>query len=229
MSEAPADPNWDHFYNLGKKAIEIGDYPEAESLWFACMQVVEFHGEEDPRLTMTLDNLAEACYCQTKLAQAKNLFSESLSLKERVLGADHIELAHNLKRLAAIHYHESQLNEAAELGQKVLRIYEKHFGPENAETLEICMNLAILYHRLKNFDDAKMFYERAMAGKDPDAPPTKAVSKPFDDRPQRPATTCDICGRVYVGINCLKCTYTEVEVFDMSKYAAIQESAQDNQ
>jgi tetratricopeptide (TPR) repeat protein len=226
MSESTGDPNWDHFYNLGKHALEIGDYPEAESLWFACMQVVEFLGEEDPRLAMTLDNLAEACYCQNKMSQAKSLFAESLGLKERVMGKGHFDLTFNLKRLAAIHYHDAELNDAAELGQRVLQLYEKHLGPEHPETLEICMNLAILFHRLKQLDQAKVYYDRAMVGKDPDAPPTKAVSKPFDDRPLRPTSTCEICGKQYAGISCLKCTYTEVEVFDLSKYAGAKETAE---
>ena len=227
MSQETPDQHWDHFYRLGKAALDMGDYPEAESLWFACMQLVEFQGEEDPRLLMTLDSLAESCYCQTKMSQAKSLFAESLALKERVLGVDHIDLAPTLKRLAAIHYHESLLPEASKFGKRVLQVYEKHLGPEHATTLETCMNLAILFHRLKSFDEAKVYYERAMAGKDPDAPPTKAVSKPFDDRPQRPISTCKICARSYVGATCLKCTFTEIEAIDMTKLAAMQEAARE--
>ncbi|MGH9553591.1 MAG: tetratricopeptide repeat protein, partial [Terriglobales bacterium] len=124
MTDTDTDSVWDHYYSMGRQAIQSGDYPGAETLWFAALQMVEFNGENDPRLFITLDNLAEACYCQNKIPQAKNLYWENVSIKEKYLGPDHIDLANNLKRLAAIYYRQDRFADAAQLGKRILGIYE---------------------------------------------------------------------------------------------------------
>jgi len=203
--------HWEYLKELAEQATKSGDYSNAETLWFAIFQTIEFDGESDPRLITTIDNLAYACLCQGKLADAKHLYWQCVTLKEKYMKEDAMQLARSLKNLAAIYYDQEKYDEALKLGERVLAIYEDSCGEEDPGVAEIALNLAILCHRAKHIEKAEQYYDRALAIKartGQKASPT--VVKPFADPTQRKSSTCTICGRQYYGEACLKCTLTTI-------------------
>src|SRR5882672_8039600 len=113
--------------------MQTGDYADAEALWFAALQTVEFAGEADPRLAATLHGLAAACSAQRKYQQAENLYWDAIKIKEKHRGFDSMETAQSLKGLAGVYYEQSKLTEAEALGKRVLNIFESTLGADHKD------------------------------------------------------------------------------------------------
>lgn len=206
--------DFNSYKDLAESAFQAGDYGGSESLWFAALQTIDFDGENDQRLFTTLDGLAETCFYQGKLDQSKNLSWESVTLKEKYIGAKDLALVINIKRLAAIYYEQNRLSEATKLGQRVLEIYEAaQEGNYQPEIAEICTHLAVLFHRLEQFSEGQYFYEKAQKIKESlvESGVEKTVVKPFGAKSTAITKTCAVCGRKYNGDVCLKCTVTAIK------------------
>lgn len=211
------DSDWSHYKELAEQATQTGDYADAEALWFAALQIVEFDGEEDPRLAATLDGLANACASQRKYSQAENLFWDAIKIKEKHRGIDSIDTAHSLKGLAGVYYEQAKYTEAEALGKRVLNIFEIKLGPDHKDLGEIAMNLAALYHKQKNVQQAQIFAQRALDIKEKNQAAASKISTPFSQRTAKPTSVCDVCQRTYVGESCLKCTQTTLKALERPK------------
>lgn len=194
--------------------MQAGDYSDAESLWFAALQLVEFDGEGDPRLATTLDGLASACSGQRKYSQAQNLYWDAIKLKEKYCGYDSLDTAQSLKGLAGVYYEQGKYTEAEALGKRCLNIFEQTLGSEHADVGEIIMNLAALYQRQKNTEQAQIYYQRALDIKEKGGGTKSKISTPFSQRTAKPTSVCPVCERTYVGESCLKCTQTTLKAVE---------------
>jgi tetratricopeptide (TPR) repeat protein len=209
------ESDWNHYKELAERAMHAGDYPDAESLWFAALQIVEFDGEGDPRLATTLDGLAAACSGQRKYTQAQNLYWDAIKIKEKYDGYDSLNTAVSLKGLAGVYYEQGKYIEAEALGKRVLNIFEQTLGPTHADVGEIVMNLAALYHKQKNVEQAQKYYQRALEIKEQTSSGTQPkISTPFSQRTAKPTSVCPVCERTYVGDTCLKCTQTTLKAIE---------------
>jgi tetratricopeptide (TPR) repeat protein len=209
------ESDWEHYKDLAERAMQAGDYPDAESLWFAALQIVEFDGEGDPRLAATLDGLASACSGQRKYPQAENLYWDAIKIKEKFCGYDSLNTALSLKGLAGVYYEQNKYTEAEALGKRVLNIFEGTLGADHADVGEIVMNLAALYHKQKNNEQAQLYYQRAIEIKEKNSGiQTPKISTPFSQRTAKPTSVCPVCERTYVGDTCLKCTQTTLKAIE---------------
>jgi tetratricopeptide (TPR) repeat protein len=208
------ESDWDHYKDLAEKATKAGDYPDAESLWFAALQIVEFDGEGDPRLATTLDGLASACCGQRKYSQAQNVYWDAIKIKEKYCGYDSLNTAQSLKGLAGVYYEQGKYTEAEALGKRVLNIFEGELGHDHNDVGEIVMNLAALYHKQKNVEQAQLCYQRALDIKEKNSGLQSKISTPFSQRTAKPTSVCAVCERTYVGESCLKCTQTTLKAIE---------------
>ena len=87
----------------GNNAYQDGNYTEAEKLYFAALKEAEGFGPQDPRLATSLYNLALVYGNQGKYTEAEPLYRRSLAIREKALGAEHLDVAHSLNNLALLY------------------------------------------------------------------------------------------------------------------------------
>jgi len=197
---------WQHYKKLADQSIKSGDYADAESLWFAALQTVDFEGEADPRLPLTLDGLAYACSLLRKYADAERLYWEAIKIKEQYCGSESMETAASIKGLAAVYYDQGQFAEAEALGRRILKIIETVKGQGNEEFVDAAMNLATLCAKQKKSDEAQLFYQRALEASGVSGERPK-ISSPFGQNTNlKPTSVCSVCKRTYIGESCMLCT-----------------------
>ncbi len=87
----PADPVeetveetiWDQHNVEGVKALEQGNYVEAEDWFKSALTEAERFGPEDPRLATSLNNLAELHRARGRYAEADRLESQAESTRAK--------------------------------------------------------------------------------------------------------------------------------------------------
>ncbi|MEM7349403.1 MAG: serine/threonine-protein kinase [Acidobacteriota bacterium] len=88
-------------------------------------------------------HLGEIRYLQGDFDQAQTLFEESLRLRLRVLGEDHLELAESYSNLGAISFVRREFDTAESLWTRALEIRQRHQG-DHGDVAELHDNLAAL-------------------------------------------------------------------------------------
>src|SRR5262249_54771490 len=88
-------------------------------------------GDEDARVALTLDQLAESLCQLGKRAQAIPIRKHLVEIREKALGTDHIEVANSLNSLAELYYSMGKFEQAQPLSERIMDIYEKIFGSEH--------------------------------------------------------------------------------------------------
>ncbi len=96
-------------------------------------------------------------------AGAAPLYIEVLSIRERVLGAAHPDVATTLNSLAAVYVARDDYAAAEPLLRRALAIREAALGAGERLTAQSLNNLALLYAAQARFDAAEPLYQRAIA------------------------------------------------------------------
>ena len=79
---------WETYMDAGDKAYQQGNYPEAEKQLETAVKEAEGFGPQDPRLAVSLNNLAKLYHDQGKYAEAEPFHKRSLAIAEKALGDD---------------------------------------------------------------------------------------------------------------------------------------------
>lgn len=93
---------WETFINLGKEAFSRQDYQQAEEAYVAALEQADQFGAVDPRLALTLNNLAAAHQAQGKLHSSFELLGRALGITVENLGETHPEVGLALSNLATV-------------------------------------------------------------------------------------------------------------------------------
>ena len=111
-------------------------------------------------------------------AAARPLFDCALSIREKVLGPEHLATAESLNSLALLRDAQGDLAGARPLFERALAINEKVLGPDHPNTATCLNNLATLLAARGDLVAARPLYERALAIRDkvfgPEHPNTAA-------------------------------------------------------
>jgi len=97
-----------------------------------------------------------------KYEEALPLAERELTIREKVLGPEHFEVAIALNHLAVVHSKTGNYVKAEPLFQRALTIREKALGPEHPAVAQSLNNLANLYIDRNEYAKAEPFYERAL-------------------------------------------------------------------
>jgi tetratricopeptide (TPR) repeat protein len=92
---------------------------------------------------------------------ATAMLTEALTLREKALGPDAIELAEVVNDLADAFHHQGRYAEAEPLHERALKIKEKA-GADDASLSTSLNNLATLYQDQGRYDEAEPLYKRAL-------------------------------------------------------------------
>ena len=94
--------------------------------------------------------------------QAKELHEKSLTIRKKIFGEDHVDVATSYDNLAMVYKCLGEFNQAKELHEESLTIRQKIFGEHHADVATSCDNLAMVYYCLAEFNQAKEGHEKAL-------------------------------------------------------------------
>ncbi|HEU0175875.1 MAG TPA: tetratricopeptide repeat protein, partial [Blastocatellia bacterium] len=119
-------------------------------------------------------------YGAGKYDEARPMYEHAIEIRERVLGANHLEVAQALNDLAAVYYAKGAYAKVGPLFRRALDIKEKALGPEHPEVARTLNNLAIFYFYSSDYSRAESLFERALTLKEkalgPDHPDVALAS-----------------------------------------------------
>jgi tetratricopeptide (TPR) repeat protein len=98
-----------------------------------------------------------------RYAEAQTLHERALTIAERALGPDHLEVARSLNDLAVVHWYQGRYAEAKQFNERALAIREIALGDDHPEVAKSANTLAIVYVSLGRFQEAQALFERAAA------------------------------------------------------------------
>lgn len=131
------DGNWGKYHDSGWAAFKEKNYVDAEKQFLDALKEAERFPNDDPRLRLTLNTLAEIYRDQAKYSEAEPLYLRVLERDERVLGAEHPNVAASLNNLANNYRVLGKYAEAEPLYQRALAIWVKILGPEHPLVVHI--------------------------------------------------------------------------------------------
>jgi tetratricopeptide (TPR) repeat protein len=103
------------------------------------------------------------CSATNRLAEAESLYERALTIREKMLGAEHPTVATSLNDLALLYYDQGQYGKAESFSQRAVAIQEKVFGPEDPEVAECLNSLALLYYHQGQYEKTEPLFGRALA------------------------------------------------------------------
>ncbi len=156
------DRRWTHSMAAGQLAYEAGRFNEAESLLKGALANAEKFGPRDPRLSSTLNRLAQVYHDQGKYSQAEPLYKRSLTLTQKALGPAHPDVAANINNLATLYRDEGRYDRAEALYKQSLHIVRKALGPASPDVAIGLNNLAELYSDEGKYTDAEPLYKQSL-------------------------------------------------------------------
>lgn len=157
------DSSWEKLKFEADQAVSLGNFAKAASIWQQALDQLDYVEDKDPRVALTLDQLAESLCQLGKRAQAIPVRQHLVQIRETVLGTDHIEVANSLNSLAELYYSMGKFPEAQPLSERIMDIYEKIFGSEHLGLAMISTFLALIYHGQEQYEKAEDFYKRAIS------------------------------------------------------------------
>lgn len=157
------DSNWESLKLEANHAVGRGDFRAATDSWLKALESLDEVKDDDPRVALTLDRLADTLLKSDRKEEAIQVLESCVELKEKVLGADHIELANTLNNLAELYYSLGNFEKGMPLSHRIMSIYAQVFGREHLGLAMIATFLALVHHGQGNYERAEDLYKRALS------------------------------------------------------------------
>jgi tetratricopeptide (TPR) repeat protein len=116
----------------------------------------------DLREAEKLNSAVTRLYEEGKYKEAIPLAERALAIREKVLGAEHPQVAQSLTNLAALYDGKGDLANAERMYRRALTIYGKAFGPEHPEVAMSLINLGRVYQIKGDYLKAEEMCQRAL-------------------------------------------------------------------
>jgi CHAT domain-containing protein/Tfp pilus assembly protein PilF len=98
-----------------------------------------------------------------KFDDALTLVERALEIRERILGAEHRDVAVALRGLATLYYDKGEYAKAEPLYQRALIIQEKALGPKHREVANTLYRLGVLHFSRSEYEKSESLHNRALA------------------------------------------------------------------
>lgn len=129
--------DWEKFRVGGVRALALGNVLEAQAMWLGALDESSDFRFDDPRLSTTLEGLAEVYWRRGKFDKAEPLCKQILQISETLLGPEHTDVALAANNLALLCDRQGKYSEAAMLYQQALAISEKILGRNHPDVIGI--------------------------------------------------------------------------------------------
>lgn len=145
---------WEMYTTSGKSFVRLKNYGEAVRMFLAALQVAEGFGPHDPRLGVSLNNLAHAHQVSRHYPEAEALYKRALEIAADVHGRDHPDAAVCLANLAGLYQVQQRYVEAEPLCKRAIEILGKTMGDEHPSMATLLENYASLLRKLAHEAEA---------------------------------------------------------------------------
>jgi tetratricopeptide (TPR) repeat protein len=123
-----------------------------------------YHQDPDSPLLGSLSHSVGDAYKEARhYPQAEAAYRQALALREKHLGANHLDVASSLNDLATVYYNQGRYSEAESLLKRSLSIYEQQLGADHPQTATSLNNLAELYRAQGRYREAEPLYKRSLS------------------------------------------------------------------
>lgn len=95
--------------------------------------------------------------------QAREHYKAALTIRERLLGPDHVDVATALENVAMTARYKGHYDEALTYSKRALVLLEKSFGPHHPRTSKTLTTIGLTLEGRGEFVEARKFHERALA------------------------------------------------------------------
>ena len=109
-----------------------------------------------------LNNKGIESYQNQDYENSLKYFQESLSIRKKILGENHIDIAMNYNNLGGFYKSFGKYDEALYFYQKSLYIIEKTLGKEHKTTATTYHNIGRLYHILGDYPKALNYLKKSL-------------------------------------------------------------------
>lgn len=155
--------DWSQYRQLAMKAQEEGNLCQAESMWLASLAEAKSFHPHDPRLLVSVENLACLYASLGRFDQSEAFSKQAVDIAFQAFGNDHPNLARCLNNLAGLYYQQGRYVEAEPISRRLLAIYEKNYDADHADVIMATINLAMLYHVQGKYKLAERLYIRVIS------------------------------------------------------------------
>ena len=155
--------SWDQYMDAAAFAYQDGRTEEAEALFLLAAQLAEEFDGTDPRLALTLGNLAGLYRSQARDEAAESAYLESLALLERSDGPDSPRVARFVADIAVFYTDLGRVEEAEPLYYRALEALEWTHGPFHDDVLELRTMLAGFLLQQERYREAEPLYVEVLA------------------------------------------------------------------
>ena len=152
---------WDMYNKSGKTHMRLGNASEAEKMLKAALDVAEKFGSKDPRLAVSLNNLARLYLSQRRYEEAEDLCSRALAIAEGERGPGHPDVAVSLNNLAAVYREQGRYDQAEPLYKEALAIWDKAGVASPLGLATTLENYATLLRKMSRHAEADAMENRA--------------------------------------------------------------------
>lgn len=185
QSKQELDIQWNNLKAKAEQAQAANDLKTCESLWHDAMEIAGVFGPNDPKLSYTLESLANVKFLLENFKVAENYYLRSYEIKLKVLGSKHIAIAGSANNLARLYYHLCEYDKSEKFSKICIKVYEDLMGQDNQNVATSLHNLATLYHVQRKYQEAEPVYKRSLEIKKkilgPDNPETVKLLKSYAD------------------------------------------------
>jgi tetratricopeptide (TPR) repeat protein len=158
----PKATTWENDTTEGARAFEEGRYQEAEDRLELARERAASGTGNDLAVAASLSNLALVRRARGDLRGAIEAQQEALTIRERVEGPDHPDVATTLNSLGGLYAARDDYAAAAPLLSRALDIRQRVLGADDRYTAQSANNLALLYAAQQRYGEAEPLYRRAI-------------------------------------------------------------------
>ena len=130
---------------------------------FAALLLAEKYNLEFEEIYLLLNKVGYYLVDRGRYDESEPLYKRSLAIREKVLGAEHPDVATSLNNLAGLYHNQGKYTEAEPLLKRSLAIREKVLGAEHPDVATSLNNMAVLYREQGKYDEAEPLYKRSLA------------------------------------------------------------------
>lgn len=150
--------------DIGRRYDAMGRDSQADHFFGRSLVIREQAlGPHHLDLAISLHELACRYAGQSRQEEADRLFTRSLAIREEALGKNHLEVGGYLLEHACRLGDQGRFQEAEPLMRRALAIAKKELPPDHRDLSNYLNGLARLYHSVRKYSLAELFYKQTLA------------------------------------------------------------------
>jgi tetratricopeptide (TPR) repeat protein len=141
--------------------MNYGDYAQSETYFNEALETLHALPFQDPFEARVLSNLGTLYYAMKDLGKTEKAFKKAISITEKVLGPDSVELAPFLSNLSGLYLTRRKLDPVRPLLDRALSLLRQSGESDRLTLAAVLDNLGMMHYFRKNFVESETPLRRA--------------------------------------------------------------------